>query len=168
MTVNAAEQGSGTITFSGAVIDAPCSVNPDASEQDVYLGQVALHQLSDGGSSKPRDFKINLENCAYIDDGAEVPEGRALVAPSVKVKFEGVPADGDDDTAFATRGDASGIGVVITDKSGKPIKVGGESDARELLAGNNALGFSAYVLGMGKDVSVGEFESIVDFSLSYE
>lgn len=171
--VNAADGGAGTITFTGAIVDAPCSINPDSSDQEVDLGQVALSQLADNGVSKPQAFKINLENCAYLDDGkgnggGNDNDSRALVAPSVKVQFGGSKAVADNDTWFGITGTASGAGVVITDAAGTPIPVGGSSAARELLDGNNTLGFSAYLQGLGNEITIGEFEAVTDFALSYE
>lgn len=173
---NAADAGGGTITFTGAIVDAPCSINPDSSDQEVDLGQVALSQLEDNGVSKPQAFKINLENCTYLDDGkgtgggngSDGDDSRALVAPSVKVQFGGSKAVADNDTWFGITGTASGAGVVITDAAGTPIPVGGSSAARELLDGNNTLGFSAYLQGLGKEITIGEFEAVTDFALSYE
>ncbi len=174
-SVNAADAGAGTITFTGAIVDAPCSINPDSSDQEVDLGQVALSQLADNGVSKPQSFKINLENCAYLDDkgtggsnGGDDNESRALVAPSVKVQFGGSKAVADNDTWFGITGTASGAGVVITDAAGTPIPVGGSSAVRELLEGNNTLGFSAYLQGLGNEITIGEFEAVTDFALSYE
>lgn len=37
--------GSGTIHFTGTVIDAPCSIAPESIEQTVELGSVALSSL---------------------------------------------------------------------------------------------------------------------------
>lgn len=40
--------GSGTIHFTGTVIDAPCSIAPESIEQTVELGSVALSSLNCG------------------------------------------------------------------------------------------------------------------------
>ncbi len=34
-------QGSGTVTFSGEIIDAPCSITPDSVDQTVPMGQIS-------------------------------------------------------------------------------------------------------------------------------
>lgn len=158
-SVYAAEEGSGKVTFTGSIIDAACSVNPDSSDQEVNLGQIAASQLADNGVSTPRNFEINLENCALNDDGT---------APSVKVTFGGSKAVENEDTWFGITGTANGAGIVITDGSSNIIPVGGTSTARELIEGNNTLGFSAYLQGLGGDITTGEFQSIADFTLAYE
>ncbi|AIJ06761.1 major fimbrial subunit MrfA [Edwardsiella piscicida] len=44
----AATEGSGTVTFKGAIIDAPCSITPDTTDQTVNLGQVSSNALLGG------------------------------------------------------------------------------------------------------------------------
>lgn len=60
---SAADQGHGTVKFTGSIIDAPCSITPDTENQTVPLGQISTAALKDGGRSNSRDFKIALENC---------------------------------------------------------------------------------------------------------
>ena len=38
---NAADQGHGKVTFTGSIIDAPCSISPDSIDQTVSLGQIS-------------------------------------------------------------------------------------------------------------------------------
>lgn len=59
---SAADQGHGTVKFTGSIIDAPCSITPDTENQTVPLGQISTAALKDGGRSNSRDFKIALEN----------------------------------------------------------------------------------------------------------
>jgi type 1 fimbria pilin len=67
-------------------------------------------------------------------------------------------------------GTASGAGVVITDASSAIIPVGGSSEARTLIEGNNTLAFSAYLQGLDDNNAIksGEFTSIADFTLAYD
>ncbi|HBW1043915.1 TPA: fimbrial protein, partial [Klebsiella pneumoniae] len=56
--------GSGTIHFTGTVIDAPCSIAPESIEQTVELGSVALSSLKTAGShSRPATGEIKLVDC---------------------------------------------------------------------------------------------------------
>ncbi|NDJ59247.1 fimbrial protein [Enterobacteriaceae bacterium 4M9] len=169
----AADQGSGKITFSGSIIDAPCSIDPESSDQEVNLGQVAKSQLENSGTSTPQNFAILLKNCAVTETQVNNPEDpenptQVVTAPSVTVTFGGSPALDDDNTWFGITGTATGAGVVITDASSNKIPVGGTSAARELIEGNNTLGFSAYLQGLGNTIETGDFQSIADFMLSYE
>ena len=175
-------QGQGNITFHGYIIDAACSIGADSESQTVELGQVSIKQLEDKGVSRPQVFSIDLENCRMNETTEDESEGegegetRAVVytPPSVTVNFGGsaaLNADGSSDPEkFGIMGTATGAGVVITDASGAIIPVGGTSEARELIEGNNTLGFAAYLQGLdsNKAITAGEFTSIVDFTLSYD
>lgn len=170
-------QGQGNITFHGYIVDAACSIGADSESQTVELGQVSIKQLEDKGVSRPQVFSIDLENCRMNETTEEV-EGKDPVVtytpPSVTVNFGGsaaLNADGTSDPEkFGIMGTATGAGVVITDASGAIIPVGGTSEARELIEGNNTLGFAAYLQGLNsnKAITAGEFTSIVDFTLSYD
>lgn len=41
-TIATTDAGGGTMTFSGSVIDAPCSIVPDSQNIKVDLGQVSM------------------------------------------------------------------------------------------------------------------------------
>ncbi|MEX6366624.1 hypothetical protein AB6F62_00565 [Providencia huaxiensis] len=50
-------QGSGTVTFSGSIIEAPCSIAPGEENQEVPLGQVSNVTLDNGGESSAQPFR---------------------------------------------------------------------------------------------------------------
>jgi P pilus assembly protein, pilin FimA len=55
---NAADQGSGKVTFTGQIIDAPCSINPQDVEQEVKLGSIAIGALKSSGKSTHRNSRF--------------------------------------------------------------------------------------------------------------
>lgn len=57
--------GGGTITFTGSVTEAPCSIPPGESNQNIDLGNVSNKLLgtSSLAGSTPVSVKINLKNC---------------------------------------------------------------------------------------------------------
>ncbi|ELW7422641.1 fimbrial protein [Salmonella enterica] len=62
----AEDSGSGTINFTGSVIDAPCSVSTDSQNINVILGQVSKNRLkSESDSSDPQKITISLLNCSF-------------------------------------------------------------------------------------------------------
>lgn len=62
----AEDSGSGTINFTGSVIDAPCSVSTDSQNINVILGQVSKNRLkSENDSSDPQKITISLLNCSF-------------------------------------------------------------------------------------------------------
>ncbi|MBH1922365.1 fimbrial protein [Serratia marcescens] len=165
-TAFAADQGHGKVTFTGAIIDAPCSINPDSIDQTVELGQISKVALLNGGQSTPRNFSIDLENCTFADDG----KGN-LVKNKVALTFTGMesnanPANG----LLGITGTAKGASVAITDGSGAVIKLGKPTKTQELQSGSNSLNFAAYLQGDSASTAViteGEFQAVADFTLAY-
>lgn len=152
------DQGHGQIKFTGSIIDAPCSITPDSSNQNVYLGQVSALSLKDGGKSTPVPFSISLEKCDTV------------TKKSVAATFTGAEK-GD---LLGITGSAKGAGIVLTDGSGSVIKLGTTTSAQAIMDGSNSLSFSAYLQGsMGEDgktaatVVPGEFTSTANYALSY-
>lgn len=152
-----ANQGSGSVTFSGAIIDAPCSINPESVDQTVELGQVANSALKGGGKSIAKAFTINLENCVMEKDKS-----------NVTVTFTGVEDEKQAGT-LKINGSASGASVVVTDKSGKLLPLGNASDAVALAEGTNKLTFGAYLQGnSASSVVPGDFTAVADFQMAYQ
>ncbi|MCE1644729.1 type 1 fimbrial protein, partial [Enterobacter hormaechei] len=56
-------QGSGTVKFTGSIIDAPCSIKNTNVEVD--MGAVSNVVLKDGGRSASKPFKIELVGCTF-------------------------------------------------------------------------------------------------------
>lgn len=157
--VNAADQGHGKVTFTGSIIDAPCSINPDSIDQTVNLGQVsnvALKANGNTGTSTPRNFEIKLENCD------------TSTLKSVKTTFTG--AEGATDGSLGITGTAKGASIILTNGDSKQIKLGEASEPRMLQDGNNTLLFSAYLKGDGASATItpGDFTAIADFTLAYQ
>lgn len=156
---NAKDEGHGKVTFTGSIIDAPCSINPDSIDQTVEIGQVsnvALAANGNTGTSVPRNFEIKLENCD-VTTGA-----------TVKTTFTG--AEGATDGSLGITGTAKGASLILTNGNGEQIKLGEASDAHQLQKGNNTLLFSAYLQGDGASATItpGDFSAVADFTLSYQ
>ncbi|HIE0647018.1 TPA: fimbrial protein [Serratia marcescens] len=151
------DQGSGSVTFVGSIIDAPCSIAPESSNQTVNLGQVSNVLLANAGSSTPRNFTIDLEKCD------------TATKKNVSITFGG-SKDAVNDKLLGITGTAKGAGVVLTDGSGSRLELGTPSASRGLLSGENKLVFSAYLQGNSAtgDVTPGEFTSVANFTLAYE
>jgi type 1 fimbria pilin len=153
------DQGHGKVTFTGSIIDAPCSISPETIDQTIELGQISKVALKDSGKSTPRNFSIDLENCEVGDKDNN----------KVTVTFTGmesVAANG----LLGITGTAKGASVAITDGSGKTIELGKATKAQQLQNGNNTLNFSAYMQGDGASAAVteGEFQAVADFTLAYQ
>lgn len=162
--VQAADQGHGKVTFTGSIIDSPCSITPEAVDQTVDLGQISNVALKGGGKSTPRNFSIDLENCTFAADDKGNPTKN-----KVSVTFTGMESSANKGQLGIT-GTAKGASVAITDGDGKVVELGKENVPYALQAGSNKLTFAAYVQGDAAEKAViteGEFQSVADFTLAY-
>lgn len=154
---NAANQGSGTVTFKGSIIDAPCSIEPESLDQTVKLGDIASVQLKNGGKSTPQDILIKLVGCDVE------------TAKDVTTTFSGAESE----TApglLAMRGSARGASIAINDVDGKLLPLTKASKAVKIEDGFTTLRFSAHLQGDGASAAItpGEFNSVADFTLAYQ
>lgn len=150
------DQGHGTVTIKGSIIDAPCSITPETTDQTVELGQVSNKQLKNSGKSSPRPFNIKLENC-------DLEPGKN----TVQITYTGMASAGNPELIGMT-GSAEGASIGLTNGAGELIKLGEPTDVT-IQNGNNTLSFSAYLQGDGASATIvpGSFQSVVDFNLVY-
>lgn len=160
-SVFAADAGNGRINFTGAIIDAPCSIAPESVDQTVDLGQVSNVALADGGKSTPRPFEIALENC----DVSSLSNGVSLTFTGAAASFDTT------NKILGIVGTAAGAGIQITSGSGKVVELATPTAYQTLQNGNNTLLLSAYLMGNGGDISTitpGDFTSVANFTLDYQ
>lgn len=156
---HAAPGGTGTVTFTGSIIDAPCSIAPGSDNQTRDLGQISkslLGQNGNTGKSQPKTFTIQLEDCDIT------------TMKTVSVTFTGAPS-AYDATKLGLNGTASGASIAIVNGSG-PVDLGVATQPQNLVNGNNTLDFSAYLVGSGNaatPVVEGTFSSVATFMLDY-
>ncbi|MEX9843877.1 fimbrial protein [Providencia rettgeri] len=157
----AVDAGSGKVTFSGSIIEAPCSIAPGEENQEIPLGQVSNITLDNGGESSAQPFHIKLEGCNLKDNN------------QVSVTFKGTEA-GKDTGFLQITGDATGAAVKIMNASGSQIKVN-SADSQNYVEGNNTLKFQASLIGLelrdSEDklipVRPGKFQAVTNFELAY-
>ncbi|WP_210726367.1 fimbrial protein [Photobacterium damselae] len=168
--------GSGVLTFTGEILDAPCSIAPESADQTINMGQISNRELDLGGKSQAHPFSIKLENCAIgtVDSTTGKYDPTKPSINGVTVTFTGgtQQIDGTGDELFAITGSASGAGIAITDANGAPVVNGTPTGALKLVEGDNQLGFSSYMQSLTSDpktsqVVPGDFQSVVNFTLTY-
>lgn len=156
-SVALADAGSGTIMFTGSIIEAPCSIAPGEENQEIALGQVSNVTLAAGGSSSAQPFTIQLEGCNLAGDN------------KVVITFNGTEAmNGAENTGFLQiSGDASGAAVKIMSASGTTIPVN-SGNTQNYVAGDNTLKFQAALQGLeGATIVPGNFQAVTNFTLAY-
>ncbi|MGS2875692.1 fimbrial protein [Enterobacter huaxiensis] len=157
-----ADSGQGKVTFTGSIIDAPCSISPDSVDQTVDLGRISKAALQGGGKSTPRNFYINLENCSF---------GTPADKNKVQLTFTGMESAANNGLLGIT-GTASGASIAITSGDGTIIKLGVPTNEQVLQDGSGTLSFAAYMQGdmvgtESANITEGEFQSVADFTLAY-
>lgn len=156
---HAADQGHGKVTFTGSIIDAPCSIAPESIDQTVDLGQISNAALANSGQSTPRNFDIKLEDCSF---------GTKAAKNKVQVTFSGMESVAGNGLLGIT-GNAKGASVAITDGTGTVIELGKPTKEQTLQDGNGTLTFAAYMQGDGASATIteGDFQAVTDFTLAY-
>ncbi|CAI2021030.1 Fimbria A protein precursor [Serratia proteamaculans] len=156
---HAADQGHGKVTFTGSIIDAPCSIAPESIDQTVELGQISNAALKDSGQSTPKNFDIKLEDCSF---------GTPAAKNKVQVTFTGM-ASASGNGLLGITGNAKGASVAITQADGQVIELGKPTKEQALQDGNNTLSFAAYMQGDGASAAIteGDFQAVADFTLAY-
>lgn len=148
------DQGSGSVTFKGSIIDAPCSIMGN-KDQTVEMGQISNSALADGGTSIPADFKIELGKCNLADK-----------YKTVSVTFTGAEGKIENSLGMSK---ATGASIIMQDGASNKIKLGTPTALQTLANGSNILSFSAYVQGNpGETIQLGQFDSTASFTLAYQ
>lgn len=155
--VNAADQGSGKVTFYGSIVNAPCSIAPNVDDQKIPLGQVSNTLLANGGEQTAVPFTIDLQNC---DNSTK---------KTVTATFTGKSGV---DGRLGITGEATGASILLRDGSGKKIELGTATTAQNINGGANTLQFTAALKGDGTTddpiaVGTGAFTAVTNFTLAY-
>ncbi|QSR71952.1 fimbrial protein [Aeromonas jandaei] len=153
------EQTRGTINFTGAIIDAPCSIASESVNQTVQMGQISSRVLELNKEGPLRPFEIHLEGCT-LD-----------TVNSATVTFNGI-ADNTEKTRLAVSGYAKGAAIsLVSQHDGQEVVLGQPTNALTLVDGDNRLKFGAKVvstLQTGAKAVAGEFSATTDFVMNYQ
>jgi len=154
--VQAADQGGGKITFSGELIEAPCSVDPDSADLNVPMGKVTTSALKNGGTATPVRFEIKLNDCQNMTQ-------------KVKVKFTGIADSNDDKLLGLQDGTAEGAGIKLMNDNGSQINLNSGFSSEVSLTPTTIISLQAALKGSGQDADLkaGDFTSVANFALEY-
>nr|CAX67751.1 fimbria A protein [Yersinia enterocolitica] len=145
----------GKVTFSGKIVDAPCSIAPESVDQTVKMGSIANGALKAGGKSTPQPFMLKLTDCDVA------------TKKSVVTTFTGGASESKDGH-LGVIGSAKGISVGIGDTAGNLIVLG-KPVPSELIVGSNELNFTTFVKGDAAGaITPGDFQAVAGFTLAYQ
>jgi len=161
-TTQGAFAADGTVNFVGQIVDAPCSIAPQAQNLTVPLGKISRATLDGavGKVSPPAKFNIALQSCGATAKGATVTFAAPADVDNTTLLRVGV---GELDGSYAT-----GVAVQVSDSAGTPIPVGQASGNYTLVQGDNALAFQANYVSTKAAVTVGTGNAMAQFTVAYK
>ncbi|ECE0793862.1 long polar fimbrial protein LpfA [Salmonella enterica subsp. diarizonae] len=170
-----ADSGNGTITFSGTVIEAPCTISPDSQNILVGLGEVSTKSLAttESVSPDPAKIEISLRGCAFEEHAAEgKPNPDYGLLSKVDVEFSNLIAvDATKGTIKNTAADPAqnvNIQLLRSDKTTPFNLTDGATDktATQLTPGNNTVTFWARMIASGQ-ATHGNVGATITYKLKY-
>ncbi len=174
--ISTTDFGGGTMTFSGSVIDAPCSIVPDSQNIKVDLGQVSMKSLSAAdkySSSVP--VTISLTGCSFENTSSSQPP--ASNYSKVAVTFPGVmPPPGGDlakgEIANTAGNAAKNVAIQLLKGDGvNPVDLSKTPATGDITldtsSATNKLNFFARMITVGGAASQGAVGATVTYKLKY-
>lgn len=175
------DAGGGTITFSGSVIEAPCSIVPESQNIQVNLGQVSAKSLASPDShSSMVPVSINLVGCSF---DAPATGETTVKYSKVAVTFPDVPvpetSDGTQQRGeiknTATDNPATKVAIqLLKSDASTPVDLTKttptESDADITLdttSSSNQLKFFARMISVAGGATPGNVGATVTYKLKY-
>ncbi|ECV2982724.1 fimbrial protein [Salmonella enterica] len=161
--------GTGKIFITGSVTNAPCDIAAGDDAIKVELPQVSVrHFKAKGDTSDSKSFAIHLRDCGFEAESPSKP-GSAGKFSKVAVSFSS--GSGYDVTQHAVTNPvgAKNIGVQILEGDNSTVIDFNTPDTagKQLQAGNNELNFFARLIALTADVTPGDVNASVTYTLKY-
>ncbi|EBY7427413.1 fimbrial protein [Salmonella enterica] len=170
-TPTAGPFGSGKITFTGTITNSPCDIAPGDDAITVPFGQISYRKLNAAdATTESKPFTIHLQNCAFDPDDAASNKNKVGKMSKVTVSFSGT---GDTTHhAYVSTGSAQHVGVQLLKSDNSTLiepnsTASDTTDAQQLQAGNNELKFFARLIALTADVTPGDVDASVTYTLKY-
>lgn len=146
----------GTIDFAGSISASTCSVKSGDRNKRVTLPTVKPKDFTDAAiTTGQTTFTITLEGCTISPPGAT---GADVLPSQALVKFSGSSINSNN--RLDNRGTAKGVEIQLSG-TGTPTPI-------QLVAGDNALSFTAAYYSTTKDVVSGTVNAQVNFDITYQ
>lgn len=170
------DNGHGTITFSGSVIDAPCSIPSESQNINVDLGEVGSARLKgENSTSDSVPVVIHLTGCSF-----ETPsvESSPVKFSKVTVSFTNVNApettDGTLDKGVIKNMDptpASHVAIQLLGPDYKPVNLSATGKGSEIqletTSADNSLNFYARMISVAGSATPGGVGATITYKLKY-
>lgn len=140
----AVDGGSGKITFTGDIINAPCAIKAEDVDKQVDLGEVPATYINSQGHSDAVDSSIHLVDCDLpnSDNG----QGTPITKVDVTFTSTAVTTEGESLLSNTMTGGATGVGVRLLDADGQNITLGTAKEVTLVQSSSEqTLPFQAYM-----------------------
>lgn len=156
----AVDQGHGTVSVNGSIIDTACAIETTDRYQIIHLNTESISEMIHFGEAKPHPFSIRLINCTLSPtDATHHREPWSTFSTT----FDGPAENG----LFKVFGDAAGVGLQISDAAGNISIPGEPMPAGDLLTGDMDLKYNIRLMGDGHTLKAGDYRSIIRFKIDY-
>lgn len=161
----------GELYVYGEFVEGACRLDMATQNQEVTLGRVPTQVLSKVGSrGEAKTFVLRLRDCVHIGgDMLDQRTGNHLwdrYQPMVSVTFI-APADADTPELIKVEG-ITGMGLRISDSSGRDIRLGQRGAPQFAVPGNDALIYRVQPERTAQALTSGEWRATVGFELNYD
>lgn len=161
----AGDVSSGTVDFTGSIVNTPCAITSANQTLNVNLDQVKASVFTQKGefsTSKPID--IILSNCTV----------NATTPFKAMVTFGGSGADAGKTSLAVNAGSdtsgqavATGVGIQILDGTNTALNLDTASTSVDIIKSEMTLPFSARYVSVADDVTPGLANGHADFTVTY-
>lgn len=161
----------GELHIYGEFVEGACRLDMASQNQEVALGRIPTQNLSKVGSrGEAIAFVLRLRDCVHIGgDMLDQRTGNHLwdrYQPMVSVTFT-APADADTPELIKVQG-VSGMGLRMTDSTGREIRLGQRGAPQFAVPGNDALIYRVQPERTAQALTSGEWRATVGFELNYD
>ncbi|EXF95613.1 ferrous iron transporter B [Pseudomonas fluorescens HK44] len=155
----AANAADGTISFTGSVVAAACTVSTQTAAQTVNLGTINSSGFTSAGTvAGATRFDITLASCPST-------------ITKTSVKFDGTPDATDSRLLALTSGQtATGLGIAIYESNGTtliPMQTASASKDLEADATSTTMTFIAKYMSTAANVGAGTASASTSFTIAY-
>ncbi|EOV8484587.1 fimbrial protein [Klebsiella aerogenes] len=148
--------GAGRVNMQGVILDTACAISVESREQTIAMGVVPLSEIIRNGQGQSKSFSIGLVNCL-------LEKTTTKNWNYFKIIFDGDDQEG----LFGISGDASGVGLRITDVLGNIALPGKALPIGVITQKNMRLDYSLKLVANKKELKSGAYTSSIRFKLDY-
>ncbi|MFY2606184.1 fimbrial protein [Achromobacter ruhlandii] len=160
----AGDMGQGTITFTGSVTEAPCSVSAADTNMAIELGQISKKTLTGAGKfGTPVPIDIHLTGCSFAAPAAGTT---TIPLSKVTVSFPGqTSATG----MIPNAGNATNVAIQMLNSDNSVLNFTSGSAVTELHDGDSTLNMFARIASTSATApNAGSVTAKVTYMLSYK